>query len=75
MRYVSLADRWALVLAVAFIVIGVVLWTLPLHVLHFTTAPNVGLFIGCLGLGVATRTSLKALLARRRAQATNERDL
>jgi len=74
-RYVSLADRWALVLAVAFIVIGVALWTLPLHVLHFTTAPNVGLLIGCLGLGVATRTSVKALLARRRAQASNERDL
>lgn len=71
----NLADRWAFVVAVAFIVIGVALWTLPIHVLHFTAAPNVGLFIGCLGLGIATRTSVKALLARRRAQATNKRDL
>ena len=75
MKYVSVANRWWFVVAVAFVVVGFVFLTQPLDYPDFMGAPQSGWFIGGIGLSIVVLTAAEALLARRRANAAKDRDL
>jgi len=74
-KYVSVANRWWFVVAVAFVVVGFVILTQPLNYPDFMGAPQSGWFIGGIGLSIVVLTVVEALLARRRSNAAKERDL
>lgn len=74
MQYVSVANRWWFVVAVAFVAVGFVFLTQPLKYPEFMGAPRSGWFIGGIGLSIMVLTVVEALLARRRAGAAEERD-
>lgn len=74
MKYVSVANRWWFVVAVAFIVIGVAFVALPFDWPYFTGAPTSGLFIGGIGLAIVALAVVEALFARRRARGVQERN-
>jgi len=75
-KYVSVANRWWFVVAVAFVVVGFVFLTQPLNYPEFMGAPQSGSFIGGgIGLSIVVLTVVEALRARHRAHAVKERGL
>ncbi|ROP77628.1 hypothetical protein EDF18_0257 [Frigoribacterium sp. PhB107] len=75
MKYVSVANRWWFVVAVAFVVVGFVFLTQPLNYPEFMGAPQSGWFIGGIGLSIVVLTVVEVLRARHRAHAVKERGL